>query len=643
MFPNYRPHSWSMLTKIVGLNLVVLFVAFLALIFYVLPLYERDLYQHRKEYLADLVDMAVQVAQSYYQKTLSGELSQADAKVSTIEALAVMSKDNGYYWVHDLRLKMIMHPYIKSLEGHDLADYMDPNGKKLFVEMNKLVAGSGEGYLEYLWPKPGQKQAVAKISYVQLFAPWGWVIGSGMYLDDIAADVFSLRSKVYLTALLLLLFIAAFSILAAARIKKPLQQSLMLLQELPDQYRPTYEPKVLDESGQLLRAMINLVKGLKEAKEVAETASAAKGKFLAQMSHEIRTPMNAITGLTELALDYASSPQQEELLVNIRHSTDHLLSLVNQVLDFSKLEAGTVELEQIAFNLRQTVTTALLPFSMQTRSRGLIFNITLSDGLPIYIIGDPTRLRQVLVNLVGNAVKFTHQGQIDVVIERGAEQQGNQFELKLTVKDTGVGIPQEKIEQIFAPYIQATTATTREYGGTGLGLSIVKQLLKVMQGDITVKSELGVGTSFYVSIPAGIADHDDLVASSDGLQSVAAQRVLLAEDSEINRMVLTKLLERSGHAVDAVSNGREAVEQWKTGRYSLILMDIQMPETDGLAAARIIRELEAEQGGHIPIIAMTGQDAPEDIENCYQSGMDLYLKKPIQCCELISALARVVK
>lgn len=398
---------------------------------------------------------------------------------------------------------------------------------------------------------------------------------------------------------------------------------------------------MLDESNRLLRALVNLVTGLRAQKEQAEAASAAKGAFLAQMSHEIRNPMNAINGLTELALDQAPSPQQKELLEGINHAANHLLSLVNQVLDFSKLEAGTVELEQIAFDVRQTITATLLPFSVRMRSQGIGFETILAADLPKQVIADPTRLRQVLVNLVGNAVKFTRQGHIEVTVEKG-KQVGRRCELRIMVRDTGIGIPQEKIDQIFAPYTQAAASTTREFGGTGLGLTIVKQLLEAMQGTITVESKPGEGTSFFVTVPVDIPDHHEQAGYAD-IQDVAKQRVLLAEDNEINRMMLAKLLEKTGHLVDAVPDGKAAVEQWKNGAYTLILMDIQMPGMDGLEATRIIRSLEAGQGGHIPIIAMTGQDSSEDAENCYQAGVDLHLKKPVQLCELTAAVARVVK
>ncbi|ACD95556.1 hybrid sensor histidine kinase/response regulator [Trichlorobacter lovleyi] len=641
MAGSYWPHSWNLLTKIVAVNLVVLFVAFLALMFYVLPLYEDKLQQQRKQYIAELVDMATGVVENCHQQELQGRQTTSEAQQSALATLRVMSRDNGYFWIHDMQLKMIMHPYATHLDNHNLAGYADPNGKKLFVEMNRLVAASGKGYLEYYWPKPGHDQAISKISFVKLFVPWGWVIGSGMYLDDISEEVSSLRHKVYLIVGLVLVLITAFSLIVAVRIKKPLQQALELLQEIPEQYRPVQSVTALDESNRLLRAMVNLVTALKAAKEQAEAASSAKGAFLAQMSHEIRTPMNAISGLTELALDQAPSAQQRELLEGISHAANHLLSLINQVLDFSKLEAGIVELEQIPFNLRQTLTATLLPFSVRVRSKGVRFETVLADNLPTRVIGDPTRLRQVLVNLVGNAVKFTRQGCIEIDVEKG-EQTGNHCELRIMVRDTGIGIPQEKIAQIFAPYSQAAASTTREFGGTGLGLSIVKQLLEVMQGTITVESQPGAGTCFSVSVPVEIAGPDTLSGSAD-LQGVPAQRILLAEDNEINRMMLARLLEKTGHSVDVVPDGKAAVQCWKNGSYSMILMDIQMPEMDGLEATRIIRSLEAGQGGHIPIIAMTGQDSPEDVENCYRAGMDLHLKKPVQLCELVAAVARVAQ
>lgn len=639
------PHSFNLLTKIVLINLTVLFVSFLALMLYVVPLYEEDMREHRRQYIASQVEMAHQLVSGYYQRTVAGLITVEEAKQQALTSLQVMARKDDYFWVHSLDMVMVMHPYETQLVGKQLPESSKQinNTRQLFQAMNRIVSASGQGYIEYDWPKPGGREPVPKVSYVKLFEPWGWVIGSGMYVDDIRGDVASLRQKVYLAVVLLFLVIVSFSVAAALRIKRPIQQALELLKGVPEQYRPRLnEIGHLDESSRLLQAMVTLVAKVTDAKDEAEATSAAKGEFLAQMSHEIRTPMNAITGLVELALDQAASSQQRELLESIRHAANHLLSLVNQVLDFSKLTAGSVELERIVFNLPKTVSETLLPFSVRVRSKGLVFTTVLADDLPTNVIGDPTRLRQVLVNLVGNAVKFTSQGSIEVRIERG-ESSETSCELLIAVRDTGVGIPREKIDQIFAPYTQASASITREYGGTGLGLSIVRQLVDVMQGTITVESQQGIGTVFVVSLPVGIPGHEELPECTK-LQTMPAQRVLIAEDNEINRMMLVKLLGKLGHTVDVAVDGRVAVENWKKGGYDLILMDIQMPGVDGLEATRIIRSLETGHcGSHTPIIAMTGQDGQQDIEECSRAGMDLYLKKPVQLCELLSAMARAIK
>lgn len=643
MTGRYLPHSWSLLTKIVTINLLVLLVAFLALVWYVLPLYEDSMLQQRRWYVASRVEMAYQLVGSYRQRFEDGELPLALAQERALARLQIMSVKDDYFWVHSLNLVMLMHPYEPALVGKSLPE--DGGGsyntRRLFVAMNRMVTKSGKGFIAYDWPKPGQHKPVPKLSYVRLFEPWGWVIGSGVYIDDIHAEVESLRHKVYVVVGMVLAMIIVFSVIAAARIKRPIQQSLELLQNIPEHYRP--EPVAggrLDESGRLLQSLIALVTKVTEAKNMAEAASAAKGEFLAQLSHEIRTPMNAISGLTELAIDQADSPQQRELLAGIQYAADHLLSLVNQVLDFSKLESGAVELEQVPFRLRQTLQATLLPFAVRARAKGIGFDTLFDDTLPESVVGDPVRLRQVVVNLVGNAVKFTSQGGITVHVEAGAPFEG-QLELCISVKDTGIGIPREKIDQIFTPYAQAESSTTRKFGGTGLGLSIVRRLLEVMQGTITVDSQPGVGTTFQVTVPVRLPEEPDrmAIASADAM---ASQRVLVAEDSQINRLMLVKMLEKLGHVVDVAATGREAVERWKQGDITIILMDIQMPEMDGLEAARIIRSLEAERSsGHVPIIALTGQDSPEDLKQCTSSGMDLHLKKPVHFCELAAALRRM--
>jgi len=640
---SYWPHSWSLLTKIVAINLLVLLVAFLALVGYVLPLYEDSMVQQRRWYIASRVEMAYQLVGNYRQRVADGELPLAVAQERALARLKIMSVKDDYFWVHSLNLVMLMHPHEPSIVGKPLPEEGGDrySTRRLFIAMNRIVAQSGEGFINYNWPKPGQRKAVPKLSYVRLFEPWGWVIGSGVYIDDIHAEVESLRHKVYLVVGLVLAAIIVFSVAAAARIKRPIQQSLELLQNIPEQYRP--EPVAggrLDESGRLLQSLIALVAKVTDDKNMAEAASAAKGAFLAQLSHEIRTPMNAISGLTELAIEQAGSPEQRELLTGVQHAADHLLSLVNQVLDFSKLESGVVELEQVPFSLRQTLQAALLPFAMRARAKGISFDTIFADTLPESVEGDPVRLRQVVVNLVGNAVKFTSQGGITVHVEPGTCFHG-QLELCIAVKDTGIGIPREKIDQIFTPYAQAEASTTRKFGGTGLGLSIVTRLLEAMQGTITVESQPGVGTTFTVTVPVRQLEEPDRMAAVS-VDAMVRQRVLVAEDSQINRMMLLKMLEKLGHFVDVAANGREAVERWKQGDITIVLMDIQMPEMDGLEAARTIRSLEAERSsGHVPIIALTGQDSPEDLKQYSSSGVDLCLKKPIQFSELAAAFRRM--
>lgn len=632
------PYSWNLLTKIVAINLVVLAVSFLALSLYVLPLYEDTLRGHRKNYITSSVHMAAQILSRYYQLEQSGEFSRQQAQQRAFTTMLIMRHNNDYFWVHSLDYKVVAHPYDRTLSGQDISKVVDARGKLLFVEMNRLVRERGEGFVEYYWPKPGAGDPVAKLSYVKLFKPWGVVVGSGMYLDDIESEVTSLRNKVYVLVALLFLGIIGFSVAAAVRIKRPIQQALELLQGVPEQYRPrSDEVTSFDESGRLLQSMVMLASTLARDKDEAEAKNAAKGAFLAQLSHEIRTPMNAIKGLCELMRDGEIPAQQQELLQGIRHSSDHLLSLVNQVLDFSKLEAGSVEVEQVPFDLRQMFDAALLPFVLKSRSKGLWFETSYAATLPSRIEGDPVKLRQIVVNLVGNAIKFTRKGGITVTVD-GVALADERFELVINITDTGIGIAQEKLERMFEPYTQAECSTTREFGGTGLGLSIVRRLLDAMGGRVSVESRQYTGSSFQVRVPVvPLIDVTPPLAESVWVP----QQVLLAEDSDVSRLMLVRLLERLGHQVDAVPDGRAAVERWKQGGYTVILMDVQMPELDGMEAARLIRSLEAVGDSHIPIVAMTGLSELKDQDACLQAGMDYLLVKPVEGLELAELLQRI--
>ncbi len=388
---------------------------------------------------------------------------------------------------------------------------------------------------------------------------------------------------------------------------------------------------------ELRRAVEERTRELEAARVQAEQANQLKSEFLANMSHEIRTPMNGIIGMAHLAL--AASPQgpEREALETIRDSAESLLVVLNDVLDFSKIEAGRLDVEEAPVRIRGILDSAYRILQPRFIEKGIQFTRQVEDAVPEWILGDPVRLRQVLLNLLSNALKFTDRGGVVVKIAKPSPE-----ELRIAVEDTGVGISAEKLGVVFDPFRQADGSIARRYGGTGLGLAISSRLVQLMGGHIGVASEPGKGSTFTIHLPCRVAADPGQSEGAGKRHACSGYRVLLVEDNVINQRVAMRVLERAGYRVECAGNGREGVEKWQADSFDVVLMDVQMPEMDGFEAVRLLRRLEQDTGRHTPVIAMTAHAMVGDREACLRAGMDDYIQKPFDPPELVEKIETTV-
>lgn len=613
MFKKYASFSIISVCSVIAIFILVIFG-------YIIPAFENNFMDRKKEMIRELVNSACEVVNKFSRDEKNGKLTKQQACQLSLEQINELRYGNqmkDYFWVIDVDGMFISHPYRPDLIGKHYNDIPDPAEKKLIVEMIEIVNRSGYGYVEYMWQRLDDPSLIVpKISYIKKTESRGWLIGTGVYVYDVKEEVGKIKRDIVMVSVFITFFI-----------------SIILFLFLRNYL-----------NNEKLREIAEIE--TKKAKEAAESANKAKSVFLTNMSHEIRTPMNGILGFASLLASTPLEGFQKEYVEIIQHSSHHLLYLINDILDFAKIETGRMRFEKKSFDLINLIERTTGFFSPQINKKKLSLSAIYNCGANYFVSGDEIRIKQILVNLISNAIKFTQAGRIEVILEE-LERSDNNALIQITVKDTGIGIAEDKIDKIFESFYQVDNSFTKQYQGTGLGLAIVKGITEQLNGKIELLSVVDKGSEFKVTLPFELSESPAILSETAREEKNAAMssnriNILLAEDDDASQKLIKYIIEKYGWEIDMASNGNEALEKLNGKKYDILLLDINMPQLNGLELLEIIKGNTGFKNYELPVIVISAYAQKDLIEQVLASGADDFITKPISEKDISDIIFKLV-